>query len=69
MHVFRKGDLGVGAIFFCIITSLASGGVVVLPRFVVVEEGCGVWSYVVRFMGAHESALCSAFSIWVGPVY
>ncbi len=44
LHVFRRGDLGVGSMFlFGIFTSLASGGVVVLPRFVVVEEGCDVW--------------------------
>ena len=42
LHVFRRGDFGVGSMFFCIITSLASGGVMVLPRFVVVVEGCDV---------------------------
>ncbi len=69
LHVFRRGDLGVGSMFFCIIASLASGGVVVLPRFIVMVEGCDVWSSIVRSMGAHEFALCSAFSVWVGPVY
>ena len=69
LHVFRRGDLGVGSMFFCIITSLEFGGVVVLLRFVVLEEGCDVWSSIVIFMGAQESALCSAFYVWVGPVY
>ena len=42
LHVFRREDLGVGLMFFRIIKSLASGAVVVLPRFVVLEEGCDV---------------------------
>jgi hypothetical protein len=57
MHVFRKGELGVGSIFVCIITSLASGGVMVLPKFVVVVEGCDAVNSIVRSMGAHVSAL------------
>jgi len=38
---------------FCIITSLAFGGVVVLPRFLIVVESCGVVS-IVESVGLHE---------------
>ena len=55
MRVFRKGGLGVGSIFFCIGTSLASRGVVVLPIFMVMVWGCVVLTYVVRSMGSHVS--------------
>ncbi len=39
MRVFGQGEGGVGSIFFCIITSLASGDVMVVPRFMVVVWG------------------------------
>ncbi len=55
MRVFRDGELGVGSIFFCIITSLAYGGVMVLPRFGVVVEGCDVVTSILRSMGSHVS--------------
>ncbi len=35
------GDLVVGSQFFCIITSLVSGGVMFLPGFVIVVGSCG----------------------------
>jgi hypothetical protein len=55
--VFGKRELGVGSIFFCIITSLAYRSVMVLPRFDVVVEGCDVVTYNMRSMGSHVSGV------------
>ena len=41
MRGLRSGELGVGSKVFSIITSLASGGVMVLPGVVVVKGSCG----------------------------
>ena len=47
MRVFGKGEGGVGSILFCSITSLASGDVTVMPRFMVMAwGGNGVTSFV-----------------------
>ncbi len=51
MRVFEQGEGGVGSIFFCIFTSLASGDVTGVPRFMVVVWGdTGVTSFL-RSMG------------------
>jgi len=52
MRGFRDGELGVGSIFFCIITSVASRGVIVLPRFFVAVGGCDVGTSTLRSMGS-----------------
>ena len=51
MRVFGKGEGGVGSIFICIITSLASGDVTVMPRLMVVVWGGDVVTSFVGSMG------------------
>ena len=68
MRVFEQGEIGVGSIFFCIITSLASRDVTVVPMFmVVVWVDTGVTSSV-RSMVPEVSGVCSILLVWMLPV-
>ena len=67
MRGAQIGDLIIRSQFFCIITSLASGGVVVLPGFVIVVESCGVVS-IVETIGAHGVGERSSTLVCLVPV-
>ena len=55
MRMFRDRELGGGSIAFFIIAPLAYGGVMVLPRFVVVMGCCDVVTLILRLVGSHVS--------------
>ena len=64
--VDREGG-GVGSVFVCIITSLASGDVMFVPIFVIVDWICGVENSFVRSKwpwGAGVEPVCCSV-IWI----
>ena len=69
MRDLRNGELGVGSKFVSMITSLASGGVMVLPGFVVMVGSCDGVISIVRSMGSQVVDAWFEISAWLGPVF